>query len=69
MVVEDHDGGHDAGGHHEHDAVEICACGEFNWIGTDWVQLPSNGLSEVIGMISTTMFRNTVRDIRIVIPG
>ena len=37
MVVEDHDGGHDAGGHHEHDAVEISACGEFNWIGTDWV--------------------------------
>ena len=23
MVVEDHDGGDDAGGHHEHDAVEI----------------------------------------------
>ena len=23
VVVEDHDGGDDAGGHHEHDAVEI----------------------------------------------
>ena len=31
MVVEDHDGGDDGGGHHEHDAVEICTwngCGE-----------------------------------------
>ena len=26
VVVEDHDGGDDAGGHHEHDAVEVGAC-------------------------------------------
>ena len=25
VIVEDHDGRHDAGSHHEHDAVEICA--------------------------------------------
>ena len=25
VVVEDHDGGDDAGGHHEHDAVEVGA--------------------------------------------
>ena len=30
--------------------------------------IPRSGLSEVTGMISTTMLRNTVRDIRIVIP-
>ena len=26
VVVEDHDGGDHAGGHHEHDAVEIGTC-------------------------------------------
>ena len=26
MVVEDHDGGDDAAGHHEHDAVEVGPC-------------------------------------------
>ena len=26
VVVEDHDGGDNAGGHHEHDAVEIGTC-------------------------------------------
>ena len=26
VVVEDQDGGDDAGGHHEHDAVEVGAC-------------------------------------------
>ena len=26
VVVEDEDGGDDAGGDHEHDAVEVCAC-------------------------------------------
>ena len=30
--------------------------------------LPSRGLSEVTGMISTTMLRKTVRDIRMVMP-
>ena len=30
--------------------------------------IPRSGLSEVTGMISTTMLRKTVRDIRIVIP-
>ena len=25
VVVEDHDGGDDAAGHHEHDAVEVCS--------------------------------------------
>ena len=25
MIVEDHDGGDDAAGHHEHDAVEVGA--------------------------------------------
>ena len=24
VIVEDEDGGHNAGGHHEHDGVEIC---------------------------------------------
>ena len=27
VVVEDHDGGDHTGGHHEHDAVEVGACG------------------------------------------
>ena len=27
VIVEDHDGAHHAGGHHEHDAVEVGACG------------------------------------------
>ena len=26
VVVEDHDGGHDTAGHHEHDAVKIGSC-------------------------------------------
>ena len=26
VVVEDHDGGHHAAGHHEHDAVEVRSC-------------------------------------------
>ena len=30
VVVEDHDGGHHAGGHHEHDAVEVCTWSEQN---------------------------------------
>ena len=29
VVVEDHDGGDHAAGHHEHDAVEVGSCGEF----------------------------------------
>ena len=29
VVVEDHDGGHHAAGHHEHDAVEVSSCGKF----------------------------------------
>jgi hypothetical protein len=31
-------------------------------------QLPINGLSEVIGIISDTVFRNIVKDRRIVTP-
>ena len=31
VVVEDHDGGDDAAGHHEHDAVEVGSCGQFRY--------------------------------------
>ena len=28
VIVKDHDGGHAARGHHEHDGGEVCPCGE-----------------------------------------
>ena len=38
VVVEHHDGGDHAGGHHEHDAVEVCACGlDKLRLGLVWV--------------------------------
>ena len=32
VVVENHDGGDHAGGHHEHDAVEVGACRKHPFI-------------------------------------
>ena len=38
VVVENHDGGDHAGGHHEHDAVEVSAWGRHD-IGLGWYWL------------------------------
>ena len=37
VVVEDHDGGDHARGHHEHDAVEVCACRLHLSIDKEWL--------------------------------
>ena len=38
VVVENHDGGDHAGGHHEHDAVEVSSWGRHE-IGLGWYRL------------------------------
>ena len=78
VKVEDHDGGDHTAGHHEHDAVEVSPCNKYVMIVQVEIEKPPNiclsifspikGLSEVIGMISETVFRNIVRDSNIVTP-
>ena len=56
MVVQDHDGGHHAARHHEHDAVEVGPCCSVRDV-VDVVKAggsPISGESEVMGMISDT---------------
>lgn len=70
VIVEDEDGGHHAGGHHEHDGVEICGLIQSIWsqfTNDSWC-LPMSGLFDVIGMMDDTVFRNMVRDSKIVTP-
>ena len=70
VIVEYHDGGDHTACHHEHDAVEV---GPWNIIVrgpftiNKW-SLPISGLSEVMGIISDTVFRKIVSDNKMVTP-